>query len=57
VSDATWYGKVGIPRLIYGPGDLRLAHAGDEYVEIDEVVTSCKTFALLAIEWCGVAEG
>jgi acetylornithine deacetylase len=55
VSDASWYAHAGIPSLIYGPGDLTLAHAGDEYVEIDEVITACKTFALLAMEWCGVA--
>jgi acetylornithine deacetylase len=55
VCDATWYEAAGIPSVIYGPGDLRLAHAGDEYVEIDEVVTACKTFALLAMEWCGTA--
>ncbi len=54
VCDATWYEAAGIPCVIYGPGDLRLAHAADEYVEIDEVVAACKTFALLAMEWCGV---
>ncbi len=42
---------------MYGPGDLRLAHASDEYVEVDEVVTACRAFALLALDWCGVAEG
>lgn len=57
VCDATWYEQAGIPSVMYGPGDLRLAHASDEYVEIDEVVTACRAFALLAIDWCGVAEG
>ena len=55
VCDSTWYEAAGIPSVIYGPGDLRLAHAGDEYVEIDEVVTACKAFALLAMDWCGTA--
>ena len=44
----------GIPSISYGPGDLRVAHAVDEHVSIDELVTACKTFALLAADWCGV---
>ena len=55
VCDATWYEQAGIPAVIYGPGDLRLAHASDEHVEVDEVITACRTFALLAVEWCGLA--
>ena len=57
VCDATWYEQAGIPSVMYGPGDLRLAHASDEYVEVDEVVTACRAFALLALDWCGGAEG
>lgn len=55
VCDATWYEAAGVPSIIYGPGDLRLAHAADEFVEVDEVVAACKAFALLAMDWCGVA--
>lgn len=55
VCDATWYEAAGIPCVIYGPGDLRLAHAADEHVEVDEVVAACRAFALLALDWCGVA--
>lgn len=55
VCDATWYEAKGIPSVIYGPGDLRLAHAADESVSIAETVAACRTYALLAMEWCGVA--
>ena len=55
VCDVTWYDRAGIPSVIYGPGDLRLAHASNEWVDVDEVVTSCKAFALLALDWCGEA--
>ncbi len=55
VEDATWLTKGGVPAISYGPGDLRVAHADDEYVLIDEVITSCKTFAVVAMDWCGVA--
>jgi acetylornithine deacetylase/succinyl-diaminopimelate desuccinylase-like protein len=30
-----------------------LAHAYDENIVIEELVTACKTYALLALDWCG----
>jgi len=56
VCDATWYDAAGIPCVIYGPGDIRLAHAADEHVAIAEILAACKTYALLAIDWCGLAD-
>jgi acetylornithine deacetylase len=55
VDDATWLNAAGIPAITYGPGDLRAAHAVDEWVDIDEVVTAARTYALLALDWCGLA--
>ncbi|MDX6593244.1 MAG: acetylornithine deacetylase [Gaiellales bacterium] len=55
VEDTTFLTSAGIPAISYGPGDLRIAHAVDEHVEIDELVTACKTFAMLAATWCDVA--
>jgi acetylornithine deacetylase len=57
VCDATWYEQKGIPSVVYGPGDLRLAHAANESVSVDETIAACKAFALLAMDWCGVDEG
>jgi acetylornithine deacetylase len=31
--------EAGIPTVMYGPGSVRMAHAADEYVPLDEVVT------------------
>lgn len=42
-----------MPALHYGPGNVRLAHAVDEYVELDEVIAVTKTIALMITEWCG----
>jgi acetylornithine deacetylase/succinyl-diaminopimelate desuccinylase family protein len=53
VDDASFLTAAGIPAITYGPGDLRLAHAVDEHVEIDELVTATRTYALLAASWCG----
>lgn len=42
-----------IPTVLYGPGDVRLAHAVDEYVEVGEVLKAAKVIALTMIKWCG----
>lgn len=54
VEDTTFLNAAGIPAVSYGPGDVRLAHAVDERVSIDEVLAATRTYALLAAAWCGV---
>ena len=54
VHDGTFLNAAGIPTICYGPGDIRLAHAANESVSVDELVLAAKTYAALAIEWCGV---
>jgi acetylornithine deacetylase len=44
----------GIPTVHYGPGDARAAHAPNEYVPIDEVLTATRALAIAAMEHCGV---
>jgi len=44
-----------IPTLQYGPGDAKLAHGASESVPIEEVMTTARTLALLALDVCGVA--
>jgi acetylornithine deacetylase/succinyl-diaminopimelate desuccinylase family protein len=53
VDDASFLTAAGIPAISYGPGDLRVAHAVDEHVEIAELMTATRTYALLAASWCG----
>ena len=43
------------PAVVFGPGDVAVAHGPDEYVEIDELVRAAKILALTIVEWCGVA--
>jgi acetylornithine deacetylase len=43
----------GIPTLQYGPGDALLAHGPDESVPLNDVATTARTFALLALDICG----
>lgn len=56
VCDLTWMHARGIKGLVYGPGLGRTAHAEDEYVRIDQLVTAAKAYALTAIEFCGLAK-
>ncbi|WP_457556230.1 M20 family metallopeptidase [Candidatus Pyrohabitans sp.] len=40
-TDASYYHSAGIPAVIFGPGDARLAHTGEERIDINEVVAFC----------------
>ena len=54
VCDAAFLNPQGIPSIVYGPGSILVAHAADEYVEIDELVVATKAYALLVMDWCEV---
>ena len=56
VCDAAFLDAKGIPAVIYGPGDLLVAHAFNEYVETSELVDSAKSIALTLLDWCGYEE-
>ena len=43
----------GVPTLIFGPGEVAMAHQQDEYVEIDKVVQAARFYAALALELLG----
>ena len=46
----------GIPTVLFGPGDVRVAHMPDEHVRIDELRTAAETLIVAALRFCGVAE-
>ncbi len=45
-------GMAGIPTLQYGPGDTIVAHAPDEYVCLDDVVTCAEVLAEVIVDFC-----
>lgn len=45
------------PTVIFGPGSTAVMHSDDEYVSIDDYITSIKVMALSIHDWCGAAEG
>ncbi len=52
--EGTWLERAGIPSIVFGPGDLRVAHAKDEYVSLDEMIMAAKGLAACAMEWCEI---
>jgi acetylornithine deacetylase len=43
----------GIPTLHYGPGDLRVCHAVNEYVPVSELEAAARTVAVIILRFCG----
>ena len=54
VCDAAFLDRDGVPSVVYGPGSVLVAHAPDEYIEIDELITATTTYALVTMDWCGL---
>jgi acetylornithine deacetylase len=54
--DGIWLQRLGIPSIVFGPGDLGVAHSRDEYVSIDETILAGRVLAAAIVEWCGVAD-
>lgn len=50
-TDAAILNEAGIPAICFGPGNISLAHAAEEYVRIDEIERATLVLAALAMEW------
>jgi acetylornithine deacetylase len=46
----------GMPCVMYGAGDVNVAHAPDEHISVTELLTATSTVACLLAGWCGVAD-
>ena len=44
------------PTVIFGPGSTAIMHANDEYVSIEDYITSIKVMALSIYDWCGAED-
>jgi acetylornithine deacetylase len=42
-----------MPAVLYGPGDVRVAHAVDEKIRVDEIVDAVAVLAMFIAEWSG----
>ena len=56
-TDAAILNEAAIPAICFGPGDITLAHAAEEWVEIQEIERATKVLTELIARWCGGSEG
>lgn len=47
-SDGRFFAERGTPTILFGPGDPEVAHTVHESVDVNEVITAAKFYALLA---------
>jgi acetylornithine deacetylase len=43
----------GIPTVLFGPGDVRVAHMPDEYVAISDLEAAARALVVAAVRFCG----
>lgn len=46
-----------VPTVLFGPGDVRVAHAPDEFVPIAELEVATRALVVAILRYCGVAGG
>ncbi len=51
-TDAALLNAAGIPAICFGPGDISLAHAAEEYIPLNDIERAADVLTTLAIEWC-----
>jgi succinyl-diaminopimelate desuccinylase len=42
--------RLGVPSVVFGPGDLEQAHSVDEWIEVEQIVAAARTYAALAVD-------
>ncbi|SFG70405.1 M20 family metallopeptidase [Sporolactobacillus nakayamae] len=52
-SEVELLARHGLPSLIFGPGDLAVAHAPNEYISLKQVIEAAKVYALLGCQFVG----
>ncbi len=51
--DARHFGNQGgIPAIVYGPGDIKMAHSTDECISLDDYIKGIKVLAVTIYRWC-----
>jgi acetylornithine deacetylase len=51
-TDAALLNEAGIPAICFGPGDIALAHAAEEYVSVDEIERATRVLTRVVSGWC-----
>jgi acetylornithine deacetylase len=51
-TDAALLNEAGIPAICFGPGDISLAHAAEEWIDTDEIERATDVLETLITRWC-----
>lgn len=51
-TDAALLNEAGIPAICFGPGDIALAHAAEEWIDTGEIERATDVMEALIIHWC-----
>jgi acetylornithine deacetylase len=51
-TDAALLNDAGVPAVCFGPGDISLAHAAEEYIPLGEIDRATAVLASFARQWC-----
>ena len=51
-TDAALLNAAGIPAVCFGPGDISLAHAAEEYIPLSEIDRATEVLTSFAQRWC-----
>lgn len=52
-TDAALLNEAGIPAICFGPGDMGLAHAAEEFIEVAQVERAADVLEEFIAGWCG----
>ncbi|WP_051317306.1 peptidase [Ectobacillus panaciterrae] len=45
-----------IPMIVFGPGETKVAHYPDEYIDLEQMFLAAEIIACTLLDWCGVQE-
>ena len=49
-----FFHRGGMPTIVFGPGDLGLAHSLDERIEMEDILSAAAVLATFLVDWCDV---
>jgi acetylornithine deacetylase len=51
-TDAAILNEAGIPAICFGPGDITLAHAAEEFVPVEDIALATQVLTRVVRDWC-----
>ena len=51
-TDAALLNEAGTPAICFGPGDIGLAHAAEEWIDVAEIERATAVLDTLITRWC-----